>query len=1605
MRKLILLLSYIVIAASGAMAQTFVVDDLGGDCNGWYYNVPNDAAGTELSGTLNEAIYRHREDVNVFDRIVFAPGLNGQIKACANAQFQINKPNLTIDATGVDVTISATGGNVFEIAADNISIIGLNFTGGDNAITIAGNNAVIENVSISAANRGIQVTGGTNAVTIEGVTINNSNNQAIQFNNYTGSGSKILSSIISNSAEEGILVSGNGYSDLTISDSYIYGSQKTGVNINGGSGVSLVNNVVGIDENGVVSPNGLSQDKTEGDWVGIPAYGYNPATIEVDFAGIGIEGTTNMIIQDNTISGNDGHGLYINNSQNSDGAESVIIGNKVGLNTANTEPVGNFGEGILIVGSTQIIVGQSGNGNHIAANGNREIFSTGGSLAQADGVITSHMHGHGVELRQSNNIELYANIIGTDLSGNNLSSGTGESFGNDLNGIYVNGSNNIIVGDATMGRNIVGGNGFAFSDIHTNDSNPSEGNYVYGVRHGIQLHNAEADVHDVEVKANYVGIGPDLTSNIQNSEDGISILGFESAGRRSYENTIGGDNLEDGNIIGGGNYGIAFQGSFTVDNEIYNNYIGVTDASGTIGIPTHGAAIKVQSGVSGTQIGDIGKGNYLLNNDGLGVVVIDAATTENTIIGNMMSCNGLGGIDLQNGGNNDFGPVYINIAEDRSSFISGFTPNDGDRIDVYIAGDCNPTCQDDQSSNLGQGKTYVGTITADDISTSIFDNQYGDGYWEFDISGIAGATKNNLVVTSTDAQGNTSEFNSCVVKVACNPPTSVTLNTKITQVLCEGESTSINFSVVWPASENGETHHYYLYKSNDYINAVDSIITSNNTFPKSFTVSDSGFYRVEALNPANSDFCALLTTDSVRVRVGKLPTTADIVASNTSDICEDDLGKVYKVNSFEPGSTFIWNVEGASINGPSNKDSVIIDFDGGSGTIKLWVKEVSGVPFTCQSTDSTLLDINVNPLPAPVIVAPNSSECSSDTIVYKVDNADLNSNFVWNVNGGTELNSAADSIEVVWGIGVSGTITVEETSDAGCIGTSGATTVTINPRPTEPILTSTASICTLDDFTAQISNPGTRTFEWEINGGTPLTATGNPVTIKADGNPTDSIRINITSTTTNGCSSIDPAYFAIGLNQRPVPGEISINPGLEACEADTITVSYTPSSATATAEWSSNPSSFLANNAIGAYQGKASFKVVVAESASISVIERSLEGCETAPNSVKSVAFTMNANPVVPTLSGTLSATCADSSNAQTYTVDNFEATSTYTWAFNNVKSSTIATDGSSADVTYGIRSYEIKVLETSDKGCSSDSASLSVNVIGCVFEADFEISGGGTEACFDDVNGVALINKSEGVTPTTIYTWDFDLNSDLTSNPTTSSSENPIGIKYNSPGTYTVRLIIEDFIQGLTLKDTTDIQITINDLPSITTIAGPDEICEGDTDVYSVTETLGSTYSWSFPSTWEKVDESNPADSLTVLFRRGTAQSGNITVKEVNSNGCELTLTKPVIINKAPISGGIIRSDAGGDCEGDIVTLEYSGLGASYRWEFEGATDASFVNPTNISNTSEVVLGKNSAKVVVFATSTEGCSSPNPNADTTLVPVERPDVANYQISRTYCDL
>src|SRR5690606_28755962 len=119
----------------------------------------------------------------------------------------------------------------------------------------------------------------------------------------------------------------------------------------------------------------------------------------------------------------------------------------------------------------------------------------------------------------------------------------------------------------------------------------------------------------------------------------------------------------------------------------------------------------------------------------------------------------------------------------------------------------------------------------------------------------------------------------------------------------------------------------YLYKSDDYTNPVDSIVSSDNVFPKTFTVSDSGYYRIKGANLTNENLCSLITPDSVRVRVGDIPTPGGIVASSTNDVCEDDLGRVYKVDSFEPGSTFIWDVEGASINGPSNRDSVVIDFD------------------------------------------------------------------------------------------------------------------------------------------------------------------------------------------------------------------------------------------------------------------------------------------------------------------------------------------------------------------------------------------------------------------------------------------------------------------------------------------------------------------------------------------------------------------------------------------------------------------------------------------------------------------------------------------------------
>ena len=403
------------------------------------------------------------------------------------------------------------------------------------------------------------------------------------------------------------------------------------------------------------------------------------------------------------------------------------------------------------------------------------------------GMTIGHFLGNGIEIF-ANNIVVENNYIGISQSGsisgtsgsgitilgnNNRIGGInkGNVIGNTSHGIRLGwGTGNVIRGNyigttpdlqnaaTTIGIELIGG------EATVGGPTRAYGNIIGFSEVGIRDLNFDSGY---TVRNNYIGTNED-GDNLGN-EIGINVWGIE--------NLIGGSQ-HHGNVIGFNDTGIYISGT---GNTIKGNYIGVNEAGQDIG---NGRGIYITNyntnadAASNNLIGyafgatidsDTEKANTIAYNEEAGIHFYHDPAQQgwplsNTIRGNHIYENGLQGIalsgalgptindyfDADAGPNNqvnypdvahlEYTPglnvirIEYSISSAPTIVAYPFT------VDVYIA--------DDRVS--GEGKTYIGSDT--------YWNPYVVQTLEFDANSFTWAPTDVLVLTATDAQGNTSEF-------------------------------------------------------------------------------------------------------------------------------------------------------------------------------------------------------------------------------------------------------------------------------------------------------------------------------------------------------------------------------------------------------------------------------------------------------------------------------------------------------------------------------------------------------------------------------------------------------------------------------------------------------------------------------------------------------------------------------------------------------------------------------------------------------------------------------------------------------------------------------
>ncbi|MFK8014013.1 MAG: cadherin-like domain-containing protein [Gammaproteobacteria bacterium] len=403
-------------------------------------------------------------------------------------------------------------------------------------------------------------------------------------------------------------------------------------------------------------------------------------------------------------------GTQIATFTGSDG--NTIAGNYLGVDATGTTATVHTGTTVFIQSDGNIIGSSDAADRNVIAGGANGIVVSGGNTNQISG-----------------------NYIGSDASGNT-------SLGLSLDGIRLeNGASGNTIGGAT-------------SDA---------GNVVVGTgSEAIQIDGPGSDNNTVQ--HNLIGVSADGLTALGVGDDGIYITG-----------TVDGTNILD-NIIGNpGLAGIQLIGAIS-NTVIQGNIIG-TDVTLAQNWGSDFSGIRLASGAFNTTIGGTGagEGNVIANSgassptsDGIG---LDAtAGTGNTIRGNSIYNSANLGIDLN--------------ADDLSGNDAGDTDGNANNTQNYavlnsagVNGSGNLAFEIDTTTLASGGGTYTIDFYA---STDLEDGNVEGRRYLGSISGIANgnATLNGAIgsttlqsgeyvtLTTTDSNGNTSEFSNNVVAYA-----------------------------------------------------------------------------------------------------------------------------------------------------------------------------------------------------------------------------------------------------------------------------------------------------------------------------------------------------------------------------------------------------------------------------------------------------------------------------------------------------------------------------------------------------------------------------------------------------------------------------------------------------------------------------------------------------------------------------------------------------------------------------------------------------------------------------------------------------------------------
>ena len=579
----------------------------------------------------------------------------------------------------------------------------------------------------------------------------------------------------------------------------------------------------------------------------------------------------------------------------------------------------------------------------------------------------------------------------------------------------------------------------------------------------------------------------------------------------------------------------------------------------------------------------------------------------------------------------------------------------------------------------------------------------------------------------------------------------------------------------------------------------------------------------------------------------------------------------------------------------------------------------------CSNTSS--VTVTVNPLAGtPTITAGSATTfCNGGTVTLTSSSTTGNQ---WYKNGNAISGETSNSYIAT----TAGSYTVTVTGANGCSSAaSSPTTVTVNPIPATPNITSGGATTFCDGGSVTLTSSSTTGNQWYNDGNAIGGATFNTYTATASGNYTVIV-------TTNDCSSA--ASTAITLTANAIPATPTITEGGATTFCDGGTVTLTSSSTTGN-QW------YTDGNAIS---GETSNTYNAATTGSYTVIVTT-SGCPSDASSATTV--TVNTIPATPTItSGGATIFCIGGS----VTLTSSSASGNQWYKDGN------AISGETSNTYSATTSGNYTVIVTTS-GCSSAASFATTVATNPIPAIPSLTAGGATTFCSGD--SVTFTSSS-----TSGNQWYKDGNALSGQTSDTYSAA--------ATGSYTVVVTA----LGCSSAASAAATVTVNPLPTANISGNNGPICSGGIASFTVTGTSGATVTYNIDgSTLTTIPITGGSGSATVSVGNATSNT-TLNILSVTDGTCSQALngSSTVAVNVAP--SAMISYDGSPYCaNGGTATVTRTGTA--------GGTYSSSTGLSIDPNTGDITPGTSTAgtyTVTYTIAAGGGCAQFSINTSVTIV-------------------